>query len=433
MFLALFFGRFSQRAQNGASIAVLHFNHKLRGERSDQDEQLTCELCESMGIAFQAESWNRLAGSKPVSEEAARDARMAFFAKVVDAAPGESAILTGHHGDDIAETLLMRLSRGSGLQGLTAPREYSVGAKGLRFIRPLLDLSKLDIISWLKSAGASWREDESNQEQLYYRNRLRHSVIPEWEKAADRPLRAGVAQSRALLEEDWRALEQLFEDRWQEVRLESGTLDWMRLVAMPRAFQRRALNRLVSKFRMGVLSLSAMEGVLESLRKEIPFKISIEKDAWLAGSADSKQVECFEMKPVPVWAPLRLPLGVRLYLPGAGSIYAQEVELDVEKVERIRSGVFSHERTVFLAKKQTGELWVRSWRAGDAYRPMGRQSIVKLKELFGDRKVPREKRNLLPIVTSSEKRILWAPGLPPSGDFRIDKQTTRALQLTYEK
>jgi len=433
VFLALAFGSSTQSKPGEAPITVLHFNHKLRGESSDGDERFTRELCESLGIAFQTESWQRSDEAKPVSEEAARDARMSFFARALEARPGESAILTGHHADDIAETLLMRLSRGSGLQGLTAPREVSVGANGLKFIRPLLALSKQDIVSRLEKAGASWREDASNHEAIYYRNRLRQSVIPEWEKAADRPLRGGIVQSRALLEEDWQALEQVFDARWRETVLESGALDWQRVLAMPKAFQRRALNRLVSESGSSILTLAAMEGALEFLRLETSFKISLEKGVWLAGSAVSGRVERLESKSVPVWARVRLPLDVELHLPCAGSIRAREVLLDAEKVARIRSGAFSHERSVFIAVSPSARLWVRSWRAGDAYRPMGRQSFVKLKELFGARKVPREERVLLPIVTDSEDRILWTPGLPPSWDCQVGKETTRALQLTYEK
>lgn len=435
VFLALYFGRLFQEKQLGGAVSVLHFNHKLRGEQSDRDEAFTRELCEGLGLVCKTGEWERLVGEKPVSEEAARDARMAFFAKGIGSATGISEILTGHHADDIAETMLMRLSRGSGLQGLAAPREFSVGANGLKFIRPLLGLSKQGIVSCLKAAGASWREDESNQEGLYYRNRLRQSVIPEWERVADRSLRGGVAQSRALLEEDWLALEEFFEGSWLEVRLDSEVLDWTCLLAMPRAFQRRSINRLLAEAGASGLSLAAMEGTLDLLRTERAFKMSVEKGVWLVGSPKSGKVELLRWKQVRDWAPFRLPLEVKVYLPGAGMIRAREIELDTDLIERIRSGVFAHEETVFLAAdgKSMGSLHVRLWRAGDAYRPMGRTSLVKLKELFIDRKVPREARSVLPIVVDSENNILWTPGLPPCWDCRIEKQTTRALQLTYEK
>ena len=435
VFLALYFGWLSCDGQLKLPITVLHFNHKLRGERSDGDEMFTREICDTLGIDFLSTDWVRHDNTESVSEESARDARMAFFAKSVGDVKRSSAILTGHHADDIAETMLMRLSRGSGLQGLTAPREFSIGARGLSFIRPLLGLGKAEIVSWLEQAGSGWREDETNQEGLYYRNRLRQSVIPEWEKAADRPLRGGVAQSRALLEEDWQALEALFDASWKDAHLDPNALDWERTLDMPCAFQRRSLNRLLTQEGVAPLTLAAMEEVLGFLREKKAFKVSIEKELWLVGNARLGKVEITRVKPVFDWKPVRLPLEVSLCLPSVGFIHAGEITLDRELIDRIQSGVYSHDRTVFLSLdgKQNDELWVRSWRAGDAYRPMGRKSLVKLKELFIDRKVPRDNRNLLPIVVDSEDNILWIPGLPPSYESRIEAQTTRALQLTYEK
>lgn len=435
VFLALYFGWLSCQGQLKPPITVLHFNHKLRGARSDGDEAFTHELCDALGIVCVSADWIHSGNTASVSETAARDARMAFFAKCVGDPKESSAILTGHHADDIAETMLMRLSRGSGLQGLTAPREFSIGANGLRFIRPLLGLGKAEMVSWLKNTGAGWREDETNQQGLYYRNRLRESVIPEWEKAADRPLRGGVAQSRALLEEDWQALEGLFDASWNKARLDSNALDWERMLDMPRAFQRRALNRLLTEEGVGPLTLAAMEAVLDFFRAKKAFKVSVKKDLWLVGNAESQKVEVFRSKSVFDWSPVRLPLEAWLCLPGSGRVRASEVLLDTELIDRIQSGVYFHDRTVFLSLdgKQNGELWVRSWMAGDAYRPMGRKSLVKLKELFIDRKVPREERRLLPIVVDLKDNILWIPGLPPSYESRIETQTTRALQLTYEK
>ena len=435
VFLALYFGQRFLAGGMAASLAVLHFNHQLRGKESEKDQRFTEELCEGLGIDCKTGSWERSDKPKPVSEEAARDARMAFFGDALGENRERSAILTGHHGDDIAETMLMRLSRGSGLQGLTAPREYSKGANGLRFIRPLLGMGKGAIVTCLKEAGASWREDQSNQEGIYYRNRLRKFVIPAWENAADRPIRGGIAQSRALLEEDWLAIEQLFEGSWKSARLESGALEWRQVLEMPRAFQRRALSRIVSEAGANVLALAPMESVLASLKSERGFRISLEKDVWLCGSEQSGEIELMRSSRNFEWSPVRLPLGTSLYLPTGGVIRAREIDLDSDRIDRILSGFYSHEETVFLGAdgKDEGLIGIRSRKAGDAYRPLGRQSSVKLKELFIDRKVLRETKSMLPIVVDSNDNILWAPGLPPSFGRRIEKQTTRALQLTYGK
>ena len=126
VFLTLFFSTDELRDR----LTVLHFNHRLRGDESDQDERFVEELCTNLGLAFLSASWERSDEDGSVSEELARDARMGFFSKSIGEHIVDSVILTGHHADDVVETLLMRISRGSGLQGICAPREVSQGVAG---------------------------------------------------------------------------------------------------------------------------------------------------------------------------------------------------------------------------------------------------------------------------------------------------------------
>ena len=415
-------------------LTVLHFNHRLRGEESDQDERFVKELCASLDLAFLSASWDRSDERGPVSEELARNARMDFFAKSIGEPTVDSVVLTGHHADDVVETLLMRISRGSGLQGVCAPREVSQGVAGLCFARPLLKLRREEIVKGLSDAKAIWREDKSNQTGQFYRNRLRKGVIPLWEEAAERPVSAGASMSRELLEEDWIALEQVFEHEWKEIQIEDGVIDWERLAKEPRAIQRRALGRLVSKGSKTPLASHAMEGVLESVRCCKSFKVSIEQGCWIEGTIGEK-VWISKIGRIIDWKSQAVPDGVAVYFPGGGKLLAKEVEIDGEILEKVRSGVFSHDNCVYMSlkAKQRFFVLVRTRQPGDAYQPMGRKSVVKLKELFTDRKIPREERRTNPIITAPDGEILWVPGLPPSIDYLLTENTTRALQLTYEK
>ncbi len=415
-------------------VTVLHFNHRLRGADSDGDERFVRELCSSLELRFLSSSWKRSDKRESVSEEAARDARMDFFFRSIGKDSEDAIILTGHHADDVAETLLMRISRGSGLQGLCAPREISQGAAGLCFVRPLLKWRKGEILNRLLEANAIWREDDSNLTEQFFRNRLRKNVIPAWEAAADRPVAMGAAMSRELLEEDWIALEQLFDHLWHEIEIEEGVLDWNLLEEAPLAIQRRSLIRLVSTCTGSTLTHAAIEGVLESIHSRSSFKTSVEHGQWIEG-VPSRWIRISETEAVIDWEPQNLPEGVEMHFPGGGKAVLREVEVNDELLGKIRSGTFSHEKCVYLAleAKQTRPLRVRTWQPGDAYRPMGRESAVKLKELFIDRKIPRKERRISPIVTGSEGEILWVPGLPPNKAYRLTANTTRALQLTYEK
>lgn len=430
VFLTLFFSGTGLRDR----LSVLHFNHQLRGEDSEGDEDFVKSLCSSLGIELASGSWDRLNEKGLVSEEAARNARMDFFSEIVGDRKDEAVILTGHHADDIAETMLMRISRGSGLQGLCAPRAVSEGASGLRFIRPLLTLRKREIADWLALSNGAWREDQSNQETDYYRNRLRQNVIPNWELASERPVSVGAALSRELLEEDWIALEESFAAAWCQIEIEDGLLDWERLAKLPRAFQRRALHKLALERSNTVLSSAAIEGALEAIRFGAAFKVSIDEVHWLSGKPKDR-VRVLGRAASVKWAVQDLPLGTTLFLPDGSKLEAFESILGAEQLVRIQSGEFSHDNTVFLtlSAKQTVPLRVGRWQPGDAYRPMGRESVVKLKELFIDRKIPREERILKPIITNGIGEILWVPGLPPNRDYRLIEGATRALRLTYHK
>ncbi len=151
-------------------------------------------------------------------------------------------IWTGHQADDVAETLLMRLARGSGTAGLAAPRAVQIGrVKTHRRLRPLLGLRAAHLRTALAAAGGRWREDSTNQAGRFLRNRIRLEVIPGWEAAARRDAVAGAGLSRARLEEDDAALNQwLAEINPFDAQ---GRLSLQALQGKPTALWRRALHR----------------------------------------------------------------------------------------------------------------------------------------------------------------------------------------------
>jgi tRNA(Ile)-lysidine synthase len=141
----------------------------------------------------------------------------------------------------VAESLLLRLSRGSGTSGLAAPRPVQAMRGGRVHLRPLLDVPHAQIETWLKTARIPWREDGTNATGEHFRNRLRRDVIPAWARAADRDVLAGAARSRELLAEDDAALE-----AWADAavgRVPARRLELTRLQELPAAVMRRVLHR----------------------------------------------------------------------------------------------------------------------------------------------------------------------------------------------
>ncbi len=237
-------------------LRVLHFNHRLRGAAARADARFCRTVARTLGVDYVSGSWRGARAG--ASEATARAARLAFFAEHA------RAVWLGHQQDDIAESMLMRLARGSGTGGLAAPRPVQRQPRGRVHLRPLLTLKKAELEAALREAGAEWREDATNAESLYFRNRVRHAVIGPWVEAAGRDAVAGAARSRMLLEEDERALEAWLDalaplDARGDLRLDA-------LAGKPRALWRRALHRwLVRHPAAGEPSRQAFESLLAAV------------------------------------------------------------------------------------------------------------------------------------------------------------------------
>lgn len=237
-------------------LRVLHFDHRLRGRASTADAAFCRRLARLLGVRVRVGRWGR---PRVVPSEAeARAARLAFLHRHA------RVVFLGHQQDDIAESMLMRLARGSGSGGLAAPRPVQRLAGGRVHLRPLLPLKKAEIVAALRQAGVPWREDATNEGDAHFRNRIRHRVMPAWGRAAQRDALGGAARSRQLLEEDDAALESWLEELAPLDR--RGGLDHGRLAGKPRALLRRALHRWLLTVRPPVeLSRQAFDALLAAL------------------------------------------------------------------------------------------------------------------------------------------------------------------------
>lgn len=252
-------------------IVALHFNHRLRGRESAADEKFCRKACAGLGVRLRTGRWHGAA--KDASEAEARNARHGFFAREMKRLRSR-ALWLAHQQDDIAETLLMRLARGSGTGGLAAPRPVHPTADGRVHLRPLLTLKKAELLAAMRQAGATWREDSSNARDDYFRNRVRRIVLPAWAKAAGRDALAGAALARERLEEDDQALE-----LWVASLAPLGRdrqLDLRMLAGMPRAITRRALHRwLLALSNPPDLSRQGFEILLAAVERGQPTRFSL--------------------------------------------------------------------------------------------------------------------------------------------------------------
>lgn len=274
--LALLFLLWTHFPARREKLLVLHFNHALRGRASDADARFCARVCAQLDVEFVSEKWERSGLAAEVTEAAARAARHAYFAREMRRRRIRLLWLA-HQLDDIAETQLMRLARGSGTAGLAAPRPVQATADGRTHLRPLLTLRKSELVDALRTAGATWREDASNESGRFFRNRIRHEILPAWEKAAGRDALAGAALARERLAEDDEALEtwldelKVFTRRGRELRV-------VALAGRPAALWRRALHRWLLRVRPDTdLSRQGFDRLLAALRRGADTRFSLGK------------------------------------------------------------------------------------------------------------------------------------------------------------
>lgn len=252
-----------QRAAGGRLI-VAHFNHRLRGEESDADQRFVVELCRRLDLPCEVGRAETTAGgrspasggSEPpgpfrlatlASEETARHQRYAFLRDTAQRL-GARYVATAHTADDQVETILHRILRGTGLAGLAGIPRARPLAEGIALVRPMLELSRRDVLAYLAELGQPYREDTSNRLPRYTRNRLRNELLPRLAAdynpdVADALLRLGrlAGEAQAILEA---AAAELLERAVVARAAETATLDRRAFAGQPRYLVREAFVRL---------------------------------------------------------------------------------------------------------------------------------------------------------------------------------------------
>ena len=182
------------------TLGIAHLNHDLRGGESQRDEAFVKALAQKLGLPFFCKTMDiqGLAKKEHLSiEEAGRNARYAFFVQIADT-HGYTKIATGHTLDDNAEQVLMNLLRGSGPKGLCGIPPI----RGNRFIRPLIQLSKAQILTFLKDKNQAFMTDSSNTDESYLRNKIRHNLIPQLEQQFNPEIKASLDRLSHILRQE---------------------------------------------------------------------------------------------------------------------------------------------------------------------------------------------------------------------------------------
>jgi tRNA(Ile)-lysidine synthase len=413
----------------GLHVHVAHLDHRWRGAGSAADRAFVQALAAGLGLEATCEAADPggadLAGLGP--EGRAREIRRRFLERVAREV-GAGRIATGHTLDDQAETVLLRLLRGSGARGLggIAP------VRGA-WIRPLLGASRRQVRDWLVRQGLAWREDPTNDAPAYERNRVRHRLIPLLEQEFRGRLRERLAAAADLLRDDDAFLEQAAAERYGEIAEASAdgvSLPVRVLLGEPPALARRLLRRALQEARGGtdpparrtlerVRDLVAGErgpaDLAGGLRAEVRGdRLRIGRAAATDGGRRFEAAAA-----VPGW--VEWPdAGLRLRLQ------------EVDRTAAYRDIKNGPGEVAHLDLERTGErLLLRSRRPGDAFYPLGLGGRKKIQDFLVDAHVPREERSRVALLTAGGE-IAWVVGHRIDERFKVTPETRRVLRVLRE-
>ena len=485
------------RGEVGIVLSVVHFNHKLRGAESDADEQFVANLAREHDLEFYGDSDDvaQRAAEEHVSvEAAARELRYGFFRHLLgedregdprglkpsahgardgtaEAVPFPNPfpnpnparvlnkVVTGHTLDDQAETVLMRMIRGAGLRGLGAiyPRlavEDDAGELCGEIVRPLLGIRRRELEQYLKEIGQPWRDDSTNADVSFTRNRVRQLVLPLLEKEFN----PAVAESLAELAEIARGEEDYWENEvagWMGTAVHWAEPDWVRdasggsglvqivpaayrpepnssanaelrahienaswlvmdasvdrlwFLGEPTAVQRRVVKAIGEQ--AGIpLEFKHVEGILrfagggagsgKELVLPLGWKVERETDRLVFITPDLR-----EPAPPPDYE-------YALPVPGVVAVYEAGSEFEAQRVPGGAKAGYNPDH-LLDAECLPGPLRVRNWRPGDRFWPAHTKSPKKIKELLQEQHVALPQRRLWPVIVSGDE-IVWVRGFP---------------------
>ena len=440
--------RFQRSEGLPGSVIVAHLNHQLRGEESDEDEAFVRGLAERLKLQIFTERIavaERAKAEKRNLEAVARSLRYEFLLKVAEA-QGADFVFTAHTLDDQAETILMRLIRGSGAEGLRGIRQIAALSDRVKLIRPMLGIARAEVIRHCEHYELAFRNDSSNFLVDFMRNRVRLELLPMLETFNPR-----VKQSLARLSESLAAdddyLRGVAEECLAAAVEKSGLLNVKALEKSPAAIRRRAL-RLWLRLERGDLQrinashIAAVENLISGpsgRRVELPKRGVVAREFDFLKFIHAGTVE---KAPEPVELRENEPrnFGGFTFILKRGmtreslNLNADLGQADFGEANR-RQADWGKERYTALLR-DCGELdglRLRTRFPGAAYIPAGARKAARLKTLMIRRKIPLTERDRYPILVAADDRIVWGPGLPVARDFAPDVEDEKYALVIAER
>ena len=412
------------------SLIVAHVNHGLRPGESEKEAELVEKESAGLGLPFEYGKFNvkefqKLAGLSP--QDAARRIRFHFFYNLLQKHHAQKIAL-GHNADDQVETILIRLIRGSGLQGLKGMLPIREG----RVIRPLLEVWRGEIQSFAMERKIPFLLDSSNLKNGYLRNRIRLTLIPSIEKEYQPNFKEVLLRTSYILKEENDYLEKEAETAFQKIVQKEGDILSFKFSgyrSLHQAIQWRVIKKILGRIDdRGALMEEEEWSEVHKIYKELhqasaSFLLGLPHGVWVEKRYDTVLLAKGEVKPIP-------PFEVELTSPGR--TFIEEIGKEVVIEEADRDEFRNYNGPPNTALMDCGSLQfplkMRNFRPGDRFHPLGVKGTKKLKNFFIDHKVPRFERPKVPLLISGEM-IAWIVGYRIDERVKVTEKTKKVLVL----
>jgi len=412
------------REMASAELSVIHIEHGIRGSASIEDAVFVKELAEKLGLPFHLHGAD-VPAIPDNQEQAARHVRQKFFAELI-AAGTVDRIATGHTRSDQAETVLYRILRGSGLAGMAGI--LPVTKEGL--VRPLLEIDRAEIEAWLRERNIAWREDASNQDRTYARNRLRHEILPLLRETFNPKLDETLSNMATVARD-----EELY---WESTLLSPQprvpspqTLELHQLTSTPPAVARRRIRNAIAaaKGDLRQIDFAHVERILEMARSH-----DGHDRVQLPGLEVVRSFEWIRLVPTSNHYPV-LDFSCAIAAPGSVELPGSQTRITLqvlEKTESAQACVTVGDELDWQRLTQSGgalpSLELRNWRPGDQYQPRGQSKEQKIKNLFQQARIPLWERGYWPIITYNGT-IVWTQKFGAAAEFAAGPSTRVVLRV----
>lgn len=387
----------------GFNFSLAHCNYKLRGRDSDKDEKFVRSWADERGIKVYTKTFDLEHYSGSIQLKA-REYRYNWFKNLLSL-ENFHHILTAHHGDDAMETFFINLSRGTGLDGLTG-----IPARNKHIIRPLLPFSKQEILTFAKKNEVNWREDRSNKETKYIRNRIRHHVIPQFEG-----IHPEFSSNFKLTQHHLRLSGDL-------LRNYADLLRTKLFVEVTEGFQ-IAISELKQ--------LHPLKGYLHLLFKDFGFVQWKDVENLLRAqsgkSIQSKTYRLIKDREILLLSPIVSQPPLEYQLQENDQHILEPFDLKLEDGDHIEA---LGPTIIYVDKEKLNyPLKLRKWKIGDYFYPFGMKGKKKLSKFFKDEKYNALKKENQWLLCSGDA-IVWVVGERMDDRFKITKMTKEIIKLT---